>query len=67
MPKQNSNLKYSSCDRHGELVNKREELGPALKRAMESGKPACVNVKAKPVLSPIVSAVASKREKSSIE
>ena len=52
---------------HGELVNKREELGPALKRAMESGKPACVNVKAKPVLSPIVSAVASKREKSSIE
>ena len=52
---------------HGELVNKREELGPALKRAMDSGKPACVNVKAKPVLSPIVSAVASKREKSSIE
>ncbi len=52
---------------HGELVNKREELGPALQRAMESGKPACVNVKAKPVLSPIVSAVASKREKSSIE
>ena len=34
---------------------------------MESGKPACVNVKAKPVLSPRVSAVASKREKSSIE
>ncbi len=52
---------------YGELVNKREELAPALKRAMESGKPACVNVKAKPVLSPIVSAVASKREKSSIE
>ncbi len=52
---------------HGELVTKREELGPALKRAITSGKTACVNVKAKPVLSPIVAAVASKREKSSIE
>tara|TARA_B100001996_G_scaffold38982_1_gene28580 strand:- start:867 stop:2606 length:1740 start_codon:yes stop_codon:yes gene_type:complete len=52
---------------HGELVTKREELAPALKRAIESGKTACVNVKAKPVLSPIVSAVASKREKASIE
>ena len=37
------------------------------KRAIASGKTACVNVKAKPVLSPIVAAVASKREKSSIE
>ena len=52
---------------HGELVTKREELGPALKRAIASGKTACVNVKAKPVLSPIVSAVASRREKASIE
>ena len=52
---------------HGELVTKREELGPALKRAIASGKTACVNVKAKPILSPIVAAVASKREKSSIE
>ena len=52
---------------HGELVTKRDELGPALKRAIASGKTACVNVKAKPVLSPIVAAVASKREKSSIE
>ena len=51
----------------GELVTKREELGPALKRAIASGKTACVNVRAKPVLSPIVAAVASKREKSSIE
>ena len=46
---------------YGELVTKREELGPALKRAIASGKTACVNVKAKPVLSPIVAAVASKR------
>ena len=52
---------------YGELVTKREELAPALKRAIESGKTACVNVKAKAVLSPIVAAVATKREKSSIE
>jgi acetolactate synthase-1/2/3 large subunit len=29
---------------HGELVAKPEELRPALERAFESGKPACVNV-----------------------
>ncbi len=52
---------------HGELVNKREDLGPALKRALESGKTACVNVKAKGVISPIVAAVSDKRDKASIE
>ena len=52
---------------HGELVTKREDLGPALKRALESGKTACVNVKAKGVISPIVAAVSDKRDKASIE
>ena len=52
---------------HGELVTKREDLGPALKRAIESGKTACVNVKAKGVISPIVAAVSDKRDKASIE
>ena len=52
---------------HGELVTKREGLGPALKRALESGKTACVNVKAKGVISPIVAAVSDKRDKASIE
>ena len=52
---------------HGELVTKREDLGPALKRALESGKIACVNVKAKGVISPIVAAVSDKRDKASIE
>ena len=52
---------------HGELVLKREELAPALKRALESGKTACVNVKAKGVISPIVAAVSNKRDKASIE
>ncbi len=52
---------------HGELVTKREDLGPALKRALKSGKTACVNVKAKGVISPIVAAVSDKRDKASIE
>ncbi len=52
---------------HGELVTKREELFPALKRAIQSGKTACVNVKSKGVISPIISAVTDKRDKASIE
>jgi acetolactate synthase-1/2/3 large subunit len=52
---------------HGELVTKREELGPALRRAMASGKTACVNVKCRGVISPIVAATSDKRDKASIE
>ena len=52
---------------YGELVTKREELAPALKRAIESGKTACVNVKSKSVISPIILAVTDKRDKASIE
>lgn len=52
---------------HGELVERREELLPAIQRAIASGKTACVNVKAKGVISPIVLATTSKRDKASIE
>ena len=52
---------------HGELVETREELAPALRRALASGKTACVNVKAKGVISPIVAATSDKRDKASIE
>lgn len=52
---------------HGELVEKRSELSPALRRALSSGKPACVNVKCRGVISPIVLAMTSKRDKASIE
>ena len=52
---------------YGELVTKRQDLGPALDRALKSGKTACVNVKAKGVISPIVAAVSDKRDKASIE
>ena len=52
---------------HGELVETRAELRPALRRAMASGKTACVNVKCRGVISPIVAATSDKRDKASIE
>ncbi|HBN32304.1 MAG: thiamine pyrophosphate-binding protein [Rhodobacterales bacterium] len=52
---------------HGELVEHREDLAPALRRAMASGKTACVNVKCRGVISPIVAATSDKRDKASIE
>ncbi|MEP0940463.1 MAG: thiamine pyrophosphate-binding protein [Rhizobiaceae bacterium] len=52
---------------YGELVETRDQLGPALQRAIASGKPACLNVKTKGVISPIVLATTSKRDKASIE
>ncbi len=52
---------------YGELVTSREELIPAVKRAIASGKTACVNVKTKGYISPIVLATTSKRDKASIE
>ncbi|MGB2358197.1 MAG: thiamine pyrophosphate-binding protein [Paracoccaceae bacterium] len=52
---------------HGELVERRDQLGPALTRAMQSGKTACVNVKCRGVISPIVAATSDKRDKASIE
>lgn len=52
---------------YGELVERRSDIGPALKRALASGKPACLNVKTRGVISPIVLATTSKRDKASIE
>ena len=52
---------------YGELVNSRAELIPALNRAFKSGKTACVNVKCRGVISPIVAATTDKRDKASIE
>jgi acetolactate synthase-1/2/3 large subunit len=39
---------------HGELVTRAEDLGPALQRALISGKPACVNVMIERVPAPIL-------------
>jgi len=38
---------------YGELVEKDEDIVPAIQRALESGKPACINVMTDPcVVSP---------------
>ena len=58
---------FSGLGGHGELVENPAELGPALRRAIESGRPACVNVRTKGVISPIVLATTNKRDKASIE
>ncbi len=52
---------------YGELVENPADLVPAVKRAIASGKTACVNVKTKGYISPIVLATTSKRDKASIE
>jgi len=61
---------HSMCEGmggHGELVETRDQLAPALRRAMDSGKVAIVNVKCRGVISPIVAATSDKRDKASIE
>ena len=52
---------------HGELVESKDDLIPTLKRAMLSGKTACINVRTRSAISPIVLATTSKRDKASIE
>jgi len=52
---------------YGELVEESHEVVPAVQRAMASGRTACVNVRTRGVISPIVAAVTSKRDKASIE
>ena len=51
----------------GELVNNRSELHDAFRSAVASKKPACLNVKCRGVISPIVAAASDRREKASIE
>ena len=52
---------------YGELVEDPDEVASAVKRAMASDCTACVNVRTHGVISPIVAAVTSKRDKASIE
>ena len=52
---------------HGELVTARSEIGPALRRALKSGVTACLNVKTRGAISPIVLATTDRRDKASIE
>ncbi|MGE0697575.1 MAG: thiamine pyrophosphate-binding protein [Hyphomicrobiaceae bacterium] len=39
---------------HGEMVDKIEDLVPAVERALASGKPACVNVQVESIAAPII-------------
>lgn len=52
---------------YGEQVEHRDDIIPAIKRAIASGKTACVNVRTVGHISPIVLATTSKRDKASIE
>ena len=52
---------------YGELVEDPDEIVPAVRRALSSGLTACVNVRTRGVISPIVAAVTSRRDKASIE
>ncbi len=58
---------FAGMGGHGELVERRRDIIPAVKQAIASGKPACVNIKARGVISPIVAATSDKRDKASIE
>ena len=52
---------------YGELVTDKKDIKSAIKRAIASKKTACINVKTRGQISPIVAATSDKRDKSSIE
>lgn len=52
---------------HGELVTEVQEIGPAVLRALASGKPAVVNVMTKGVITPVIEDVTMRRDNASIE
>ncbi|MGD9862609.1 MAG: thiamine pyrophosphate-binding protein [Pseudodonghicola sp.] len=52
---------------YGELVTRRADIAAAVRRGIASGKPACINVKTRGVISPIIAATSDKRDKASIE
>lgn len=52
---------------HGELVTEVAEIGPAVERALASGKPAVVNVMTKGVITPVIEDVTMRRDNASIE
>ena len=51
----------------GRLVETRSELAGAFNEALRSNRPACLNVRCRGVISPIVAAASDRREKASIE
>ena len=47
---------------HGELVDRPEELAPALERALAVGRPALLNIRVRSQISPRVQAVVDSRK-----
>jgi len=58
---------FEALGGYGELVDRREEIQPAIKRALASGKPACINVRSHSIASPLIEGLTDRRAKSSIE
>ena len=52
---------------YGESVEEAEQLAPAMERAFASGLPACINVKSKSVISPLIEGLTDRRVRASIE
>lgn len=52
---------------YGELVESAEDIIPALERAFASGKPACINVMTKGVITPVIEDVTMRRDDAKIE
>ena len=52
---------------YGETVEDLEDLSSAMERAFASGLPACINVKSKSVISPLIEGLSDRRVRASIE
>ena len=52
---------------YGETVEDLEDLSSAMERAFASGLPACINVKSKSVISPLIEGLTDRRVRASIE
>lgn len=52
---------------HGERIDDAREISAALARAFSSGKPGCIDVRSKSVISPLVAALTDRRSKAAIE
>jgi acetolactate synthase-1/2/3 large subunit len=58
---------FEALGGYGELVDSRDEIQPAMKRAFASGKPACINIRSHSIASPLIEGLTDRRAKSSIE
>ena len=52
LPQRNYEKVIEALGGHGELVTEPSEIAPAIERAIESDKPACVNILTDPRISP---------------